>query len=93
MDGVKWVVRWRDPADPTWQAEQAWGMTVACENNPEIHLCSSMHADPTKLKEIWLHELLHACFPELKKVKHKLEEKIVNSIAQKLSRVLNQTGW
>lgn len=92
LDGVRWTVRWRDPTDPTWQRQKAWGMTIWSEE-PEIHLCSSMHADPTKKREVWLHELMHACFPDMKKVDAKLEEKIVHKLADKLSGILNQTGW
>ena len=93
IQGCTWRVRWRDIADPTWAAEKCWGMTYFEATGPEIHLDVSLRADPTKLREIWIHELLHACFPSLKKVDEKLEEKIVQQTAPLLASVLNQFGW
>lgn len=93
IGGVLWRVRWRDQNDPTWQNEHSWGMTFFEAGGPEIHLDVCLKSDPTKLREIWLHELLHAVFPKLKRINHKLEEKTVDRIAPLLAGVLNQVGW
>ena len=93
VQGVVWRVRWRDPEDPTWKQEQSWGMTFFQVDGPEIHIDAGLRSDPTKLREIWLHELLHAVFPTLKRVDSKLEEKIVDRIAPMLASILNQSGW
>ncbi len=89
--GHEWTVVWRTPRDFTWRSEKCWGLTIhgACE----IHLCERLLKLPKKLAEVWVHELLHACFDlpnRGKKAKINLaqEEHFVTRVAPALAAAL-----
>lgn len=98
--GELWCVVWRDHEDPEWASHYAWGETF--HGKREIHLDSTLKHQPAKLREVWLHECMHACIP-LKTTQGRprglthgekgLEERTIECIAGALSVVLNQCGW
>lgn len=98
--GQKWKIIWRDHEDDDWRAEEAWGITY--HDRREIHLDHVLKHMPGKLREVWLHELIHACLPTtlregrprgLTHGQSGLEEKTVKILAPVLALVLNQIGW
>jgi hypothetical protein len=104
IGGEPWHVIWRSQTDADWKRLRCWGRT-SVDGSDVIELCTRLKYMPSKLGEVWLHELGHACLymtyirgfvgePNRPKAfNDKLEEKVITVLTGKLVECLNQTGW
>lgn len=93
--GRLWRVIWRQAGDAQWREQDVDGLTIF--EYHEIHLDERLRYDAMRLQEVWIHELLHACFPQdagrPKGISDAVEERFIGAVALELARALNQTGW
>lgn len=89
----RWCVEWVAPEHPKWTRVNRWGECDFSERT--IRLDERLRHEPSRLREVWVHELQHAAYSYIRRPKgfdDKLEERVVTALSPILAYALAQTG-